>query len=444
MRSSLTLLASALVFAFSAPGVLASPIAGVDYAAVAEQNEVSVVYVEVHKTADKKADKPGESNEAVGQGSGFVFDAVRGYVLTNAHVVADAKQVSLTLADKRRVKAKVVGRDERTDIAVLQVEARNLKAVRIGDLTKLRVGDPVMAMGAPFGLEMTVTAGILSAKNRTLAAQFVPFLQTDAAVNPGNSGGPLFNAQGEVVGITSQIYSKSGGFSGLSFAIPADLAVQVAKELIDHGKVIRSKIGVTLQPVSEDVAEAFGLPSEEGALIAYVDDKGPGKAAGLREGDVVLSVDGRPVNNSLDLPRYVTGVKPESTITLTLWRDGKRMDVRSQVVVMDESPQAAAAGKPSEQAAGMVARVLSVDEREQLQLKHGLIVDAVKKGSMAETSGLKVGDVLLALRQAPLTSISQLRNALDAEKGKMPLLVLRGGARSFLVLTRTPTAPVVE
>lgn len=441
MRSSLTLLASTLAVVLSTPLASAAPTAGVDYAAVVERNEGSVVYVEVRKTTEKKADKPGEAAESVGQGSGFVFDASRGYVLTNAHVVSDAKQVTLTLADKRRVKAKVVGRDERTDIAVLQVEATGLKAVRIGDPAKLRVGDPVMAVGAPFGLEMTATAGIVSAKNRTLAAQFVPFLQTDAAVNPGNSGGPLFNAQGDVVGITSQIYSKSGGFAGLSFAIPADLAVRVAHDLIDHGKVIRSKIGVRLQPVSEEVAEAFGLPRGQGALIAYVDGKGPGKAAGLREGDIVLAADGHAIEDSLDLPRYVTGVKPNSQITLTVWREGKRVELVSRAVVMDESPAAAAAAKPAEQQTGLVVRALSADEREQLELTQGLVVDAVRKGSTADSAGLKVGDVLLTVRQAPLASVAQLRDLLGKEKGRLPLLVLRNGARSFLVLDLTPADP---
>lgn len=441
MRSSLTLLASALAIVLSAPLTSAAPIAGVDYASVVERSEGSVVYVEVHKAAEKKADKPGDPAEAVGQGSGFIFDAAHGYVLTNAHVVAGAKEVTLTLADRRRVKAKVVGQDERTDIAVLQVEAAGLKAVRIGDVAKLRVGDPVMAVGAPFGLEMTVTAGIVSAKNRTLAAQFVPFLQTDAAVNPGNSGGPLFNAKGEVVGITSQIYSKSGAFAGLSFAIPADLAVRVAQDIIAHGKVVRSKIGVSLQPVSEEVAQAFGLPRGQGALIAYVDAKGPGKAAGLREGDIVLAADGHVIEDSLDLPRYVTSVKPDSQVSLSVWRDGKRIELTSRVVVLDESPAAANLAKPAEQQLGLVARVLTADEREQLELTQGLMVDAVRKGSSAESAGLKAGDVLLTVRQASLTSVSQLRELLGKEKGKLPVLVLRGGGRSFLVLDVTPPAP---
>jgi len=438
MRSSLTILASALAIVLSAPLASAAPTAGVDYASVVERNEGSVVYVEVHKAAEKKADKPGDTAESVGQGSGFIFDASRGYVLTNAHVVAGAKEVTLTLADRRRVKAKVVGQDERTDIAVLQVEASGLKAVRIGDVTKLRVGDPVMAVGAPFGLEMTVTAGIVSAKNRTLGAQFVPFLQTDAAVNPGNSGGPLFNAKGEVVGITSQIYSKSGAFAGLSFAIPADLAVRVAQDIITHGKAIRSKIGVSLQPVSEEVAEAFGLPRGQGALIAYVDSKGPGKAAGLREGDIVLAADGHVIEDSLDLPRYVTSLKPDSQVTLTVWRDRKRIELTSRAVVLDESPAAVTLAKPVEQQHGMVIRALNADERGQLELTQGLMVEAVRKGSTAETAGLKAGDVLLTIRQAPLTTVPQLRELLAKEKGKLPLLVLRGGGRSFLVLDVTP------
>lgn len=441
MRCSLTILASTLAIVLSAPAVSAAPTAGVDYASVVERNEGSVVYVEVHKAAEKKADKPGDPAESVGQGSGFIVDAARGYVLTNAHVVSDAKQVTLTLADRRRVKAKVVGRDERTDIAVLKVEAAGLKAVRIGDLAKLRVGDPVMAVGAPFGLEMTVTAGIVSAKNRTLGAQFVPFLQTDAAVNPGNSGGPLFNAHGEVIGITSQIYSKSGAFAGLSFAIPADLAIRVAHDIIDHGKVIRSKIGVSLQPVSEEVAEAFGLPRGQGALIVYVDSKGPGKAAGLHEGDIVLAADGHAIEDSLDLPRYVTSVKPDSLVSLTVWRDGKRVELASRAIVLDESPAAAAMAKPAEQQTGLVARALSTDEREQLELSQGLMVDAVRKGSTAESAGLKTGDVLLTVRQTPLASVPQLRELLGKEKGKLPLLVLRGGGRSFLVLDLSPPSP---
>ena len=439
MRSTLTVLASAVLLSIAAPAVFAAPVPGIDYAALVERNTPSVVYIEVKKAPEKKADK-GDTEDVTGQGSGFVFDAVKGFVITNAHVVSNAKTVTLTLADKRKVVAKVIGKDERTDVAVLKVDTTGLRAVQLGEPAKLRVGDPVMALGAPYGLEMSASAGIVSAKNRTLGTQFVPFIQTDAAVNPGNSGGPLFNAKGEVIGITSQIYSKSGGFAGLSFAIPIDIAARVALDLIDDGKVTRSKVGVSLQPVTDEMAQAFGLPHEQGALITFIDEKGPGKAAGLQVGDIVVKADGHPVVESLDLPRYVSALKPGSSVTFTVWREGKLVDRVAKVAPMDDEKAAMAPDTPAEQRVGMVTRALTADEREQLQLKQGTMLEAVKKDSPAAKAGLKTGDVLLSLRQTPLASITQLRDALEKEKSKLPVLVLRSGARVFVVLDLTPAA----
>ena len=437
MRSTLTALASAVLLSLAAPTVLAAPVPGVDYAALVERNSASVVYIEVKKAPEKKAEK-GDTDDVTGQGSGFVFDATKGYIVTNAHVVSNAKTVTLTLADKRKVVAKVIGKDERTDVAVLKVETTGLRAVQLGDSGKLRVGDPVMALGAPYGLEMSASAGIVSAKNRTLGTQFVPFIQTDAAVNPGNSGGPLFNAKGEVIGITSQIYSKSGGFAGLSFAIPIDIAARVARDLIDDGKVTRGKIGVSLQLVTDEMAQAFGLPHEQGALITFIDEKGPGKAAGLQVGDIILKADGHVLLESLDLPRYVTSVSPGAPVKLTTWRGGKQVELSVKVAPMEDEKVAQAQGTPAEQRAGLATRALTAQEREQLQVSHGFMLEAVKKDSPAAKAGLKAEDVLLSLRQTPLTSITQLREAIDAEKAKLPVLVLRGGARVFIVLDLTP------
>lgn len=436
-KQLVSLMFAALVTALPAMAS-ATPVAGVDYASIVEHNRAAVVFVSV--TQKPASDK--EDDEAVGQGSGFVIDAAKGYILTNAHVVKGAKEVHVTLDDKRRFKAKVIGADERTDVAVIQIQAAGLQAVKIGSPTALRVGEPVAAVGAPYGLEMTVTAGIVSAKHRNLGGQLVPFLQTDAAVNPGNSGGPLFNAKGEVVGINSQIYSRTGSFAGLSFAIPVDIASDVAKELITHGAITRGKIGIVLQPVSDDLAEAYGLPKEEGAMVTLVDDTGPAAKAGVQVGDIILKVDDTVIEDSVDLPRYVTGVAPGSSVRLEVWRNHAKVTLTSKVVSLEETGKKAEEPKasPIEEKLGVKARPLNPGELQKLDVKFGLMLENVREKSLAAKAGLKTGDVLMAERGHQLRTVEDLQGALATEKSKAPLLVLRENNRAYiLVSTETNT-----
>lgn len=423
----------------------AAPVPGVDYASLVERNQASVVFVIAKKASAAASDKDAKP-DATGSGSGFVYDASNGLVLTNAHVVGDAKEVTLVFSDKRRAKAKVVGRDERTDVAVLKTEAKGLKAVQVGDLSKLRVGDPVMAVGAPFGLEMTVTAGIVSAKNRTLGGQFVPFIQTDAAVNPGNSGGPLFSRDGAVVGINSQIYTKSGTFAGLSFAIPIDIAMKVADSLVREGRVTRSRLGLGIQSVSEELVEAFGLEREQGALVTSVEPGGPADKAGLREGDVVLAADGRKVDESLDLPRYITGLKPGAAVKLDIWRAGKQLSLTAKVTALQQTDAGVLIEPEHEQRVGFAVRALSAQERESLEVPSGLLVEGIRPGSQAAKLGFKPGDVLLTVGGSRLESVQQLRAAFAPtdKPGKVAVLMMRPAGRAFIVLDRPERAEAGE
>lgn len=431
-------LSLALACALTSAAAWAGAPTAMDYAAVAEANQPSVVSITVKAPATAA-----KAEDAGSVGSGFVLDARSGYLLTNAHVVKDAKEVTVMFANKRKATATVVGKDERTDVAVLQVlptYREGLRAVKLGDPNGLRVGEPVAAMGAPFGLDMTVTGGIVSAKNRNLGAQFVPFIQTDAAINPGNSGGPLFNQRGEVVGINSQIYSRSGTFSGLSFAIPINIATAVAKDLVLHGSVQRGKIGVGIQPLSEELAAAFGLPNEGGALVSFVDEKGPAHPAGLRAGDVVLRVDEHPVQDSMDLPRYVTALKPGTTLRLKVWREGQAQTVNVKVVALtDEGVEDSR--EAVERALGGQVRVLSPEEQAQFKVKSGLYLQTVKPASPAERAGLKAGDVLLQAARVDLQSLQMLQAAFGETSRPVALLVLRSGSRFFTTLPGTSKAP---
>lgn len=381
--------------------------------------------------------------EAKGLGSGFIVSA-DGYILTNAHVVADADEVVVKLTDRREYKAKVLGADRRTDVALIKIEATGLPVVKMGDPNKLKVGEWVLAIGSPFGLENTVTAGIVSAKGRSLPQEnYVPFIQTDAAVNPGNSGGPLFNMRGEVVGINSQIYSRSGGYMGLSFAIPIDIAMDVKAQLQAHGKVSRGRIGVVIQEVTKELADSFGLPKPQGGLVAKVEKGGPADKAGVEEGDIILKFDGKPINQSSDLPRAVGMTRPGSKATVQVWRKGSVRDLTIAVAEMPDDDKAPARGKrPSKRAdsspnrLGLVLSDLTPEQRKQLGVASGVLVEDVRNSRI----DLRPGDVLLSLIdhgvQTDIKSVDQFGSLLSKlDRGaSVTLLVRRGDGQTFITL----------
>src|SRR3989338_3753544 len=341
--------------------------------------------------------------ESQSLGSGFIFSA-DGYIMTNAHVVDSADKITVRLTDKREFSAKVIGADKRTDVALLKIEATGLPKVTVGDPDKLRVGEWVIAIGSPFGFDSSVTAGIVSAKGRSLPQEnFVPFIQTDVAINPGNSGGPLFNMNGEVVGINSQIYTRSGGSMGLSFAIPIDVATQVTDQLRASGKVTRGRIGVMIQELTSELAESFGLSKPAGALISHVEKDGPADKAGIEASDVILRFDGKLVDSSGDLPRIVAATKPGSRVVIELWRKGAIRRITVEVGEMPEEEKLArSAKKLADDVAEMVSRLgiavieLTREQLQELQIQGGLLVEEVK-GSAARAAGLQQGDVLLAI-----------------------------------------------
>jgi serine protease Do len=374
---------------------------------------------------------PDQMPERGGVGSGFIITA-DGYVLTNAHVVAQAKEVTVKLTDKREFKAKVMGYDRKTDVALLKIEASNLPVVKLGNPAETKVGEWVVAIGSPFGFENTVTAGIVSAKSRELPDEaYVPFLQTDVAVNPGNSGGPLFNMKGEVIGINSQIYSRSGGYQGLSFAIPIDVALNVKDQLQKSGKVTRGKIGVGIQPVTKELAESFGLKNTQGALIGNVEKDSPGEKAGLQAGDVVLSLNGKAVERSIDLPRMVGLLKPNEKAMLKVWHDGKEKEVD---ITLGEMPSDNVAVIDTPQTApmklGVAVRSLTGEERKKLDIAGGVLVEQVS--GAAAKAGIQMGDVILGVNNKPVSDPEQLKQLVDAAKGKIAVLVQRQNARIFV------------
>jgi serine protease Do len=376
-----------------------------------------------------------------GQGSGFIVSS-DGVVLTNAHVVADAGEVSVKLTDRREFRAKVVGLDRPTDIAVLKIDAQDLPTVRIGDPERTRVGEWVLAIGSPFGFENSVTAGIVSAKSRSLPAEgYVPFIQTDVAINPGNSGGPLFNRAGEVIGVNSQIYSRSGGYQGLSFAIPIDVANDVANQLRTQGKVTRGKIGVVIQPLTKDLADSFGLPKPAGALVNSVEKGGPAERGGVEPGDVITRFDGKPVNSSEDLPRLVAGTRPGAKVNVQVWRNKGSKDLQVVVGEMQDEARTARAAprrggeKPAPGAGttasryGMTVSDLSPQQREQMKLAGGILVDEAQ--GAAARAGIRRGDVIMAVNNQDVKSVEQFLQVMGQfEKGKIVSLLVRRGANS--------------
>jgi serine protease Do len=367
-----------------------------------------------------------------GVGSGFIVSS-DGYVLTNAHVVANAGQVTVKLSDKREFQAKVIGTDRRTDVALIKIDASGLPAVRIGNPERLKAGEWVAAIGSPFGLENTVTAGIVSAKSRSLPdGTYVPFIQTDVAINPGNSGGPLFNLNGEVVGINSQIYSRSGGYMGLSFSIPIDVAMNIKDQLQKFGKASHGRIGVAIQPLTRDLAESFGMSKPQGALVASIEAGSPAEKAGMQTGDVVVGVNERNVEDSADLPRIVGEMRPGTKATFKIWRKGAP---RNLTVVIGEQPadtlaSAPAEAKPASGKLGLAVRPLTEQERAALKSEGGLLVEGTT--GPAAAAGIKQGDVILALNGEPVKNVEQLKKLADGAKGKVAVLVQREDARIYV------------
>ena len=375
-------------------------------------------------------------------GSGFILSA-DGYVLTNAHVVDDASEVSVKLTDKREFKAKVIGTDKRTDVALLKIEATGLPKVTIGDPEKLKVGEWVAAIGKPFGLENTITAGIVSAKGRELPNEnLVSYIQTDVPINPGNSGGPLFNLKGEVVGVNSMIYSRTGGSMGLAFAIPIDVAINVTKQIQEKGRVTRSRIGVQIQEVSRETADAFGLAKASGALVNSVEKGGPADKAGIEQGDIIVKADGRNVSSSAELPRIITAVKPGTRIVLQVWHKGAIKDVNVTVAELKEDEGARPARKPppgkdKEKAKpnrmGLVLSDLSEEQKKELEIKSGVGVEEISGTARGD---IQPGDVILALISRGTTieakSAEQLNAQIaKAEKGSSVTFLLKRGERQF-------------
>lgn len=380
----------------------------------------------------RRGQRPGGSpqEQPRGVGSGFILTA-DGYVMTNAHVVDGADEVMVTLTDKREFKAKIIGADKRSDIAVVKIDATGLPAVKIGDVSRLKVGEWVMAIGSPFGLDNTVTAGIVSAKQRD-TGDYLPFIQTDVAINPGNSGGPLINMRGEVVGINSQIYSRSGGFMGISFAIPVDEAMRVSDQLRTSGRVSRGRIGVQIEPVTKDIADSMGLAKPQGALVRGVEVGSPAQNAGIEAGDVITQYDGKAVEKFSDLPRMVGNTKPGTKTTVTVWHRGSSRDLSITIAEVQPDEKVAAkdddsqshADKPSKLAQrwGLVVHALPADEAKELRIKGG--VKVVSSDGPAARAGLKAGDVIFALSNTDIGSVSEFEGLLAKADGKKPLSVM--------------------
>lgn len=372
-------------------------------------------------------------------GSGFIISA-DGYILTNAHVVDSAEKITVRLTDQREFKARVIGADRRTDVALLKIETAGLPKITQGDPSLLKVGEWVLAIGSPFGFDSSVTAGIVSGKGRSLQQEnFVPFIQTDVAINPGNSGGPLFNMKGDVVGINSQIYSRSGGYMGLSFAIPIDVAMEVANQLRATGKVTRGRIGVVIQDVTRELADSFGLQKTAGALISAVEKGGPADKAGIQASDVILKFEGKVVNVSRDLPRMVAAMQPGSKVTVQLWRKGATKEVSLIIAELPGDGRAVRNSKndaTNEQISrlGISVVELNDEQKKQLQIENGLLIDDVR-GANVRTE-LQRGDIILALGNTPVVSIEQLTSVLKAiPKGRnVALLVRRGETATYIAI----------
>ena len=459
--ASSTVAAAAAPVAALAPAAAPAPIAaGVtlpDFTAIVARNGPAVVNVRVVGTIKTRAGQQqfeedpffeffrrfqgqpmprGQQREmpVQGAGSGFIVSP-DGIILTNAHVVRDADEVTVKLQDRREYRAKVLGSDMKTDVAVLKIDAKNLPVVPIGKSNDLKVGEWVLAIGSPFGLESTVTAGVVSAKGRSLQNEsYVPFIQTDVAVNPGNSGGPLFNTRGEVIGINSQIYSQTGGYMGLSFAIPIDVAYRIKDQIVATGKAQHAKLGVVIQEVGQDVADSFKLDSLEGALVSNVERGGPADKAGLKSGDVIRKVNGQPVVVSGELPAMISMAKPGEKVTLEVWRDGKvvRLDAKLASADAKSTPEEREDLAAADNSAklGLALRPIQPVERRQSGIEGGLVIEDAD--GAAFTAGVRPGDVLLSVNGRPVNSVSQVRDVVSKATKSVALLIQRGSDKIFI------------
>ena len=445
--------ASAPVSLAAAPAPVSGRVTGLpDFSGLVAENGAAVVNISVVEKVQKtgNADDSGEAEDPLSQffrrfqmpapehqmpmhgiGSGFIVSA-DGYVLTNAHVVADASEVTVKLTDRREFVAKVVGVDKRSDVALIKIAATGLPTVRFGNSSRLRPGQWVVAIGSPFGFANSVTAGVVSATARPVDENYVPFIQTDAAINPGNSGGPLFNVDGEVIGINAQIYSRTGGYMGVSFAIPIDLALNVKNQLLTKGKVSRSRIGVAVQPVDQKLATTFGLGTPHGALVSAVEPKSPSERAGLKPGDVITNVDGHNIDDSYDLPTIIAEIPPGTEAHIGYWRDHKASQVDVKTVLLDDEP-AQAARNDSEDGGGklgLAVRQLDPKEQQEMHTRGRLLIEDVSGPALA--AGLQAGDVVLGVNGAGVTSVAELKREVARAGHSVALLIQREDAQIYV------------
>ena len=437
----------------SAAAINVSSMALPDMSAIVERNAPAVVNISVSGRAKGQGipDFPGMDpndpffeffrhfrvpqqrgeRQVRGLGSGFILRD-DGVILTNAHVVDGADEVVVRLNDKREFKAKVLGADKATDVAVLRIEAKDLPTVKIGSAVNTRVGEWVLAIGSPYGFESSASAGIISAKSRSLPDDnYVPFIQTDVAVNPGNSGGPLFNMDGEVIGVNSQIYSRTGGYQGLSFAIPIDVAVSIEEQIVKHGKVQRGRIGVSIQEVNQSLADSFGLSKPAGALISSVEADSPAAKAGLESGDVILSLNGTQIQSSNELPPLVASIRPGEKAKLEIWRKGRKQEIEVKVGGATEGLGASGESPETVQGKlGLSLRSLTPEERRQMDVKGGLRVEDVS--GAAARAGIRLGDIVLSVNNEAVGSVEQLRSLVAKASKRVALLIQRGDAKLFV------------
>jgi len=439
------------------PVISAAPAAGrvtglPDFSGLVAENGAAVVNISVVEKASKGGNSgdPSDADDPLSQffhhyqapgperappshgiGSGFIVTA-DGYVLTNAHVVSDASEVTVKLTDRREFIAKVVGVDKRSDVALIKIAAGGLPTVHFGDSSRLRPGQWVIAIGSPFGFANSVTAGVVSATARPLDENYVPFIQTDAAINPGNSGGPLFNVDGQVVGINAQIYSRTGGYMGMSFAIPIDLALNVEKQLLTKGKVSRSRIGVAVQEVDQKLATTFGLGTPHGALISNVEPKGPGEHAGLLPGDVITTVNGHNIDHSFDLPTIIADIPPGSLAHIGIWHDHKASVVDVKTVLLDDEPTQTARTESEDGGGklGLAVRPLEPKEQQELHTRGRLVVEDVTGPALA--AGLQAGDVVLGVNGSGVTSVADLKREVARAGHSVALLIQRDEAQIYV------------
>lgn len=454
VRPALTLIVAAALVATGAalvcgPSAYAADVASVagssnviaapDFSRIAQQQGAAVVNVSVSGVSgahglggdDEDSEAPGVAPRPMrAQGSGFIISP-DGLILTNAHVVHGATDVTVKLIDRREFTAKVLGSDPKTDVAVLKIDAKDLPVLRMGKVGDLKVGEWVMAIGSPFGFENSVTAGVVSAKGRSLpGGPGVQFIQTDAAVNPGNSGGPLLNARGEVVGINSQIYSRSGGFQGLSFAIPIDLANQVKDQIVATGHATHARLGVAIQDVDQGLADSFKLDTPAGALVSNVDQDSPAAAAGIVSGDVIRKVNGQAIIAASDLSALIGQARPGTTVTLDVWHQGKPEELHAKLADAKDNQVASGDQAASHGKLGLALRPLDPDEKLAAGVDHGLLVE--NASGAAARAGVEANDVLVAVDSVPVKSLEQVRKIVADSKKAVALLIRRDGTTIFI------------